>query len=211
MQTLSIITDEASYQQITTVNPGFPARNVYIQTVTQCFLNGRLLACLRPLLKIEHCYSSREIVDRIVSVLKNIAQCQPPYQYPAPSILRYRKPVSRPSFGLFSQESDSSWDNVYQPPELSKVIVWQQFVTQIFTIPFLVDRIPEEASIRLLGDLPFSGTLRELISLYDTEITDLSDEDTASLLMNITQFGNVQSGAFITDALVGNLISKVRL
>lgn len=200
---LSIITDETNYQQITIMNPSFPARDIYIQIITQCIVNGKLLECISSALRDEHNTSYQEPINQIVAILNNIAQCQQPYHYPPPAILSHRKPSApRPSFSLFSQANESTLETVYQPPELSKNLIWKQFVTQIFTVPFMTDRVPDSSLIKLLSNLPFSGALKELASVYDTGTATLSDEETASLLMNFTEIGNVRSAAYIEDSLV---------
>ena len=149
------------------------------------------------------------ILSYTLDIVLDIIKCKPPYDYTPSNITKWRPatPPTTSMFGLFSGNgpSSSSSNNAASTPKLlQRPVVLQSLLVDVFSIPFLVDNIPDTTLKSFLDELPLESALTTLNRMYEAEewIHEHTPERVVGLLMNITQMGAFQKGVYLDRALV---------
>ncbi|KAL0094649.1 hypothetical protein F4703DRAFT_1728690 [Phycomyces blakesleeanus] len=95
-------------------------------------------------------------------------------------------------------------------PELSRQLILEMFTVDILTLPFIFDLITTDAAVKLLRQLSLNDVLEMIIGFYEKSWPRMvNPEQIASLLINITKMGNLQSGAYLDQGLVREKWRKI--
>lgn len=185
---------------------------------THALLHGKITEILRRVLMheinsvstIDHNNNEPSILTYTLDIVLDIIKCKPPYDYTPSSITKWRPAAPRTTsmFGLFSgngpSPSSSSNNAASTPKLLHRPLILQSLLVDVFSIPFLVDNIPDDTLRSFLDELPLESALNTLNRMYESKewAHEHTPERVVGLLMSITQMGGFHKGVHLDRALV---------
>ncbi|KAI9312725.1 hypothetical protein BX666DRAFT_818263 [Dichotomocladium elegans] len=213
---LSLVINPTTYNRIQ--RPNFVPHTTFMRIFTHIYFYGHLMNTLRQQLLRE------TLPNEAFHIVLSVIRCQPPYDFPPSEISRWKPSREVPTFpsmfGLFSGNvsSASSVEGTVttaaqSETRLTRETILRDLLTQVFSIPFLADRIPKDWLVLFMSEMPFSAALETLLRLHETRrlSEDHTPQQVVGLLMNITQLGNMEAGMHMDGGFVSvELVSRER-
>ncbi|KAL0097797.1 hypothetical protein J3Q64DRAFT_1073333 [Phycomyces blakesleeanus] len=200
LQLIALHLTPHTYTELEHIESPFTPSVIHTRMLTYDLLSGHLLRALRSFYK----YTSTrqpDIWNQASEILICVAEARPPFELGS-SIIGKWKPQTRPLFGLFSGSSSTITPKKTSEPELSRQLILEMFTVDILTLPFIFDLITTDAAVKLLRQLSLNDVLEMIIGFYEKSWPRMvNPEQIASLLINITKMGNLQSGAYLDQGL----------
>ncbi|CDS05598.1 hypothetical protein LRAMOSA08126 [Lichtheimia ramosa] len=225
---VSIVMDPTTYTHMAQYNDTLNAHDTYMRISTHALLHGNITKILRQLLlheinsvsTMDH-NNQPSILTYTLDIVLDIIKCKPPYDYTPSNITKWRPaaPSTTSMFGLFSGNGPSSSSNnaASTPKLLHRPLILQHLLVDVFSIPFLVDNIPDDTLKSFLDELPLESALTTLNGMYESEewTHEHTPERVVGLLMNMTQMGGFHKGVYLDRAIepysiaIQNLLSDL--
>lgn len=207
--------DPTTYTHMAQYNDTLNAHDTYMRISTHALLHGNITKILRQLLlheinsvsTMDH-NNQPSILTYTLNIVLDIIKCKPPYDYTPSNITKWRPaaPSTTSMFGLFSGNGPSSSSNnaASTPKLLHRPLILQHLLVDVFSIPFLVDNIPDDTLKSFLDELPLESALTTLNGMYESEewTHEHTPERVVGLLMNMTQMGGFHKGVYLDRAIV---------